>query len=170
MDIQKDDSVEKRREYQRVYKRKRRAEEKLAKLGGKAPNTISGVKKITRKKTSVHLPEYLDDLPPLDQVHRIGYQAGVEALTKVAAAIGEIQPEGLSVLEIQRLSNVANQLITSCAVAGAEETEEEQIVMTRDVVQDESKIHHVHALLIAGVEDQEILSLGSDVEEGVQSP
>lgn len=155
MNLRKEtDAAEKHRTYMREYMRKKRAEEKLAKMNGnQASPKVRATKTVTRKRTRTILDD--PSLLPLQEWDTMGYQAGTLALEKVLSALQSVEPDELSSVDIKRLADVAVKLRTHCGHAiGTEEAEEESLLVTDEMLGDDAVIDHINGLIKATARDQ----------------
>ncbi len=168
MNLKKEqDPAEKRREYMRLYQQERRAKERREKLTG-GGSKLKSSRSVTRRRTSTVLVPENDDLLALDEVYRLGYEAGATAITKAAEAMKDLQVRDLSVSDLKRLVETGVRLLEVCSPAlGEEVDEEESLIFTDEMLGDDDAIDAVDQILtISAKKTEQIGDRARELTEG----
>lgn len=157
MDLNReDDPAKQKREYMREYMRARRAKEKLeAMSGGGGKPKATTQKTIVRKRTRQVIDVDTSDLIPLEEADKLGYQIGTRALSVAMLALESLDEavrEGfqLRTEDIKRLADIGLKFRREFGAALAvEESEEEQLIMTAEVLGSDDAIDGLNQILRA---------------------
>lgn len=142
---------QKQREYQRAYRRRKRAEADLGKLTERPSvtrtRTAEASKTTTIKTTRVE--SGLDQVQRLEDLDLQLYDFGSVAILKARKALDTIEPEELSVLDLKRLAELGVKLRNLAAerIEQREVTEEQRIILTETVMADPEALMHSQELL-----------------------
>lgn len=139
------------REYDRLRKRKARAEKKLGKV------RLSGsTKEVTmERRREVTVRSHSSALDGLEDFDKKLLEFGARALDLASQGLDLIEPEKLTAIDVKRLAEVglAMRNFAAQSIEGREGNATERIILHERVLADPEALDHVHALLSMSARD-----------------